>query len=263
MQSLLCLDIPIFKPKYKKWRRYGYTDGTEKENLKEALIATTGGYCMYCYARVQPDGKYVGHLEHAIEKKNSDQLLECIPNIGLSCPTCNLSFKRIGEKNRKISTQTVCKFEKESNCEKNQRKQCTVPCKALRQLQKFYSEMPDADILLQPMNIKSKEGRFLQLRYNVLKMEFEPLEDDAHGITDEERKFLRAHIHRFHLNDPKYRTKQLRNFVGLVIDTEGKIPIYEYNNLVVQLFAEQLEEKTKEERVKICSAIYPSLVMVG
>ncbi|MDO4336937.1 MAG: hypothetical protein Q4C91_02505 [Eubacteriales bacterium] len=263
MQSLLCLDIPVFKPKYKKWRRYGYTDEKEKENLKEVLIDTTGGYCMYCYSRIRPDGKYVGHLEHAIEKKNSDRLLECIPNIGLACPTCNLSFKRKGEKSRKISTQAVCEFEKKCNCEKNQRKQCTVACKALRQLQKSYSEMADADILLQPMNIKAKNGAFLRLRYDVLKMEFEPLEDNTHKITDEERRFVGAHINRFHLNDPKYRTTQLRDFVGLVIDTNGKIPVYEYNNLVVQLFSKQLEEKGKEERVKICSTIYPILVMVG
>ena len=112
------------------------------------------------------------------------------------------------------------------------------------------------------MNIKAKDGVFLRLRYDVLKMEFEPLEDSTHRITDEERRFVSAHINRFHLNDPKYRTTQLRDFVGLVIDTNGKIPVYEYNNLVVQLFAKQLEEKGKEERLKICSTIYPILVMV-
>ena len=74
---------------------------------------------------------------------------------------------------------------------------------------------------------------------------------------------MRLHIQRFHLNDPKYRTKQLRDFVGLVIDMNGKIPNYEYNNLVVQLFAMQIEAKTIEERLKICNSIYPILVLVG
>lgn len=140
MQNLLSIDIPVFQPKYKKWKKYGYTDSREKQNLKEVLKVATGGYCMYCYSRINTDGKFVGHLEHAIEKNNSDRLLECIP---------------------------------------------------------------------------------------------------------------------------KYRTKQLRDFVGLVIDMNGKIPNYEYNNLVVQLFAMQIEAKTIEERLKICNSIYPILVLVG
>ena len=48
-----------------------------------------------------------------------------------------------------------------------------------------------------------------------------------------------------------------------MIDMNGKIPNYEYNNLVVQLFAMQIEEKTIEERLKICNSIYPILVLVG
>lgn len=218
---------------------------------------------MYCYSRIKIDGKFVGHLEHAIEKKNSDTLVECIPDIGLACPACNLSFKRRGEKNRMISASDVCEFERESNCSGKQRKQCTVACRALRKLQKVYSEMTDAEILLQPMNIRSRAGNVLRLRYNVLKMEFEPMEDCVHILTDEERRFMKAHIHRFHLNDPKYRTTQMRDFVRLVIDLNGKIPSYEYNNLVVELFAEQLERKTMDERLKICSSIYPVLVMAG
>lgn len=50
---------------------------------------------------------------------------------------------------------------------------------------------------------------------------------------------------------------------GQVIDMDGKIPNYEYNNLVVQLFAMQIEAKTIEERLKICSSIYPILVLAG
>ncbi len=54
---------------------------------------------MYCYTRIQVAGKYMGDLEHAIERRNSVLLEECIPNIGIACPVCNESFKRIGEKN--------------------------------------------------------------------------------------------------------------------------------------------------------------------
>lgn len=216
---------------------------------------------MYCYSRIRTDGKFFGHLEHAIEKKNSEYLTECIPNIGLACQTCNLSFKKHGERGRELNKEIVERFEKASSCKVAKRKQCTVSCKALRNLQKSYSAMPGAEILLQPMNIKANSGMEMRLQYSVLKLELEPKEDEAHALTDAERRFIRAHIQRFHLNDPKYRTKQLRKFVELVIDTGGKIPEYEYNNLVVQLFSEQLSVKTKEERLKICESIYPILVL--
>lgn len=262
MQNLLCIDIPIFQPEYKRWKKYGYAIAEEKQNLKEVLNDTTGGYCMYCYSRIKTDGKFLGHLEHAIEKGNSDRLIECIPDIGLACPVCNLSFKRRGENNRKIDKNLIRKFEQKCSC-RQKRKQCTVVCRPLRRLQKNYSELPDAEILLQPMNIETENGKVLRLRYNVLKMEFEPLEDDEYCLTNKERQFVRLHIQRFHLNDSKYRTTQLRDLVGLMIDMGGKIPNYEYGNLIVQLFVMQLETKTKEERLKICERIYPILVSVG
>lgn len=45
-------------------------------------------------------------------------------------------------------------------------------------------------------------------------------------------------------------------FVRQVVDQQGKVPKYEYNNLVVELFAEKLSGKTEEEVLKICQAIY-------
>jgi hypothetical protein len=86
--------------------------------------------------RVGVDGKLYANLEHAIEKSNSDKLIECVPNIGLSCPVCNQTFKRIGEKKRKIPKRDIDQYEESSKCSTNSRKQCTVPCKALRRLQK-------------------------------------------------------------------------------------------------------------------------------
>lgn len=41
---------------------------------------------MYCYSRIRVDGKLYVNLEHAIEKKNSEKLVECISNIGIACP---------------------------------------------------------------------------------------------------------------------------------------------------------------------------------
>ena len=83
MEDFFCLDIPLFKVRYKRWKNYGYRKANEKENLKKVLSEASGGYCMYCYSRMEVDNKFYGHLEHAIEKNNSDKLIECIPNIGV------------------------------------------------------------------------------------------------------------------------------------------------------------------------------------
>ena len=93
MDDIFLIEIPIFKPKYKRWKKYGYKNSTEKENLKNVLEECSNGYCMYCYTRIRVDGKFYANLEHAIEKNNSKKLVECIPNIGLACSVCNQSLK--------------------------------------------------------------------------------------------------------------------------------------------------------------------------
>lgn len=98
MEDNLILQMPLFRPRYKKWKKYGYTKKDEKENLKEVLEESSGGYCMYCYTRIRVDGKLYANLEHAIEKSNSEKLRECIPNIGIACPRCNQSLKKAGER---------------------------------------------------------------------------------------------------------------------------------------------------------------------
>ena len=99
MEDYLTIEMPKFRPNYRRWKRYGWKRPTERENSKEVLLEAGRGYCMYCYTRIQVAGKYMGDLEHAIERRNSVLLEECIPNIGIACPVCNESFKRIGEKN--------------------------------------------------------------------------------------------------------------------------------------------------------------------
>lgn len=256
MEDYLYLNIPEFKVMYKKWKKYGYTGNKEKENLKKELSRATGGYCMYCYSRIRVDNKWYGNLEHAIEKKISDKLTECIPNIGMACPVCNQSFKRIGEQKRKVTDAVRKKFEQNCNCARKERKQCTVPCRALRDLQKSYSELPDAEILLQPMGILGNQTKLpLLIRYDVLKMEFLP-DTYLHKYSEEEQLFINKHIQRFRLNDSKYRTRALIDFIKNVIDCKGVLQEYEYNNLIVQLFADKLKEKTPKERVDICSKLY-------
>ena len=227
MKDLLMLEMPVFKPKYKKWKKYGYTNPVEKSNLKKVLDETTEGYCMYCFSRIRVDQKLYANLEHAIEKGNSDKLIECIPNIGLSCTLCNQTFKRIGERKRKLPVEIINHYEKSSKCSVENRKQCTVACKVLRELQKSYSHLSGAEIILQPMGIKGEDSHEeLALQYNVLKMIFEPARD-RYTYSDKELKFIDMHIKRFRLNDSQYRTRQLYDFVQNVIDSSGKMPTYE------------------------------------
>lgn len=256
MKDFLVLEMPTFNPIYKKWKKYGYKNTKEKANLKAVLEKTTSGYCMYCFSRIRVDGKFYGDLEHAIEKKNSDKLVECVPNIGLACSVCNQSFKRIGEKKRIMPKNMLVKYEGESKCSVLKRKQCTKACKALRKLQEKYSELPDADIILQPMGVNGRDSKEkLMLQYNVLNMEFEPAKEN-HTYSEKDLQSIESHIKRFHLNDSQYRSRQLFEFLKGVIDNGGVIPSYEYNNMTVELFREKLVGKSKEEVLKICEAIY-------
>lgn len=255
MDNFLQLEIPAFEPSYRKWITYGYKNSAEKENTKRALCEASRGYCMYCYCRIHIDGKLHGNLEHAIEKNNSEKLTECIPNIGLSCQYCNQSFKRVGEKKRRLPTRLVEQFEEKSSCGVGNRKQCMVPCDALRELQENYSRQEGAEILLQPMKVMGVDtGEWLELQYDVLKMEFQPA---AHPYSETEKHFILEHIKRFRLNDPQFRSRKLYLFIKEVIDENGSIRSRDsYENMLVELFADKLREKTKEERLKICSSIY-------
>lgn len=44
--------------------------------------------------------------------------------------------------------------------------------------------------------------------------------------------------------------------VAAIIDNNGKLPKYEYNNLTVKLFCEKLKDKSPEEILKICKNIF-------
>lgn len=85
----------------------------------------------------------------------------------MTCPVCNQSFKKIGERKRKVPEIIRKEFEEKSKCTVDKRKQCTVPCKALRNLQVLYSEMQDAEIVLQPMGIIGKYSKE-PLAYNMM-----------------------------------------------------------------------------------------------
>lgn len=263
MDNILTLEIPKFYPRYKRREKYGYKSTKEKDNLKAVLEKSSKGYCMYCYSRMRVDGKLYANLEHAIEKKNSEKLIECIPNIGIACPICNQVFKRKGEKKRILSLDIIQEYENKSGCTLSERKQCTVPYSALKKLQKQYNKLDEGKIILQPMGIigdDSKEN--LTIQYDVMSMEFQPA-DSFHTYSDEEREIILTHIKRFKLNDPEFRTRQLYDFIKNIVDNNGKIPQYEYNNMIIELFCEKLKSKTSAEILKICESIYSVIFLKG
>lgn len=259
MEDSLILQMPLFRPKYKKWKKYGCTNKKERENLTEVLEESSGGYCMYCYARIRVDGKLSANLEHAIEKANSNKLKECIPNIGIACVPCNQALKKTGERRRKLAPKIIGTYEKESRCSLEKRKQCTVACKALRKLQKSYHNSYEGKIVLQPMGVKGEDtGQPLALQYDILNMQFQPAKD-SYTYSDAEKEFIEAHIKRFRLNDPACKTRSLYEFIKNVINGNGVIPEYEYNNLIVDKFCERISGKSQEEILKICVSIFKIL----
>lgn len=132
----------------------------------------------------------------------------------------------------------------------------TVSCKALKTLQREYHENEAAKIILQPMGVKGRHsGEILKVQYDVLKSEFQPA-SCTHTYSSEDLNFISDHIKRFRLNDSKYRTCKLQEYVKNVVDNYGKLPVYEYNNLVVEIFAEKLKGKSENEVLKICKMIY-------
>lgn len=258
MEDYLLLEIPAFQPAYEAGVRYGYGNLREKEKLKTILYQSSDGYCMYCYSRILIDGKNFGQLEHAIEKKNAKRLIECVPNIGLACSKCNTTFKKTGENKRKIEKRYINRFNRKSECTCKKKMYCVKPCEALRGLQQIYSKLEGAEIILQPIGVKGSEtGEDMELQYDIKKSEFQPAVN-KHTYSKDEIQFIENHILRFRLNDSKYKTRQLLNFIKCVIDMGGKIPEYEYNNMIVKLFVNKLSDKSEEDILKICEKIYIS-----
>ena len=213
---------------------------------------------MYCYSRISIDGKIYGHLEHAIEKNNSKRLVECIPNVGISCAICNDSFKKIGERKRKLDEDTVELFHKNAKCTEVNRKQCTIPCRALRRLQDEYHKKETAEMILQPMGAQRNEKKEnLRIQYDILKSEFQPAISN-HNYSESEIAFIQEHIMHFRLNDSRYKPCKVYDFIRNVIDSGGALPQYEYPNMVVELFAERLKQRSREDRLKLCEAIFIS-----
>ena len=60
------IEMPNFLPLYDSEMKYGYKNAKYKRNLKNLLNNTSNGFCMYCYIRIELEGRLLGHLEHSI-----------------------------------------------------------------------------------------------------------------------------------------------------------------------------------------------------
>lgn len=255
-ENILLLDIPNFNPKYDEKVHYAYEDKEGNGNLKKLLIKTSKGYCMYCYSKILIDQKNSGHLEHSIEKANSDLLKECISNISITCSKCNLSFKRVGEKDRKLSKKEISIFNEKTNCKKS----CIEICDEYNTLRKQYIDRNGSEIILQPFGVKSTiTSNELRIQYDVLNQEFIP--SNSYKYNHYEKDFIRKHIKRFNLNDATCRTRAIIKLCEDVINFEKLPKLERYENLIADLLIEKLQRIKLEKAIHLCGIIYKQAVI--
>lgn len=180
--------------------------------------------------------------------------MECTPNIGLACPKCNLSFKKIGDSIDIFTNSQKEKFKK-SICNQED---CNEECEEYKNLKKVY--LQKRNIILQPVGVEIDNKKYL-IQYNLLKLEFEP--SSIVEYPDKDRVFIKKHINKFNLNDSEYRTKELLMFCEDIINGDVCLRRKKYNNYIVDIFMDKLEGMKQNERVKFCGFIYTLGKMKG
>lgn len=153
-ESIYVLDMPDFRPEYSQKVLYGYS-GKKGEKLKELLLGTSNFHCMYCFASLKGDRTDLGEIEHSIEKTLSYHLIECVPNMAVTCKNCNQSLKRTGEKQRKDKILPyIDQYEKGLDCKGAQ---CKAFCDAYGKLRRWYCRLNK--INLQPFGMKGEDRK--------------------------------------------------------------------------------------------------------
>lgn len=208
---------------------------------------------MYCYASLKGDRTDLGELEHSIEKNLSVRLVECIPNMAVTCENCNQSLKRTGEKQRKENmVPYIDEFEKNLQC---QGAACKAFCKAYAKLRRQYCKVNK--LILQPFSIQGDaSGMEYRLQYDIMNAEFIP--STRYPYHDSEIEILEYHIRQFRLNDIDYKTHALLEFVEDTIEADGKYSRQKnrYSNYIVDLFIDKIKAYPPEKVLKICEKIY-------
>lgn len=251
-EDIYVLDMPDFQPTYSKEVEYGYR-GKKGARLKELLLKTSGFHCMYCFASLKGDRTVLGEIEHSIEKTLSGFLVECVPNMAITCDNCNQSLKRAGEKQRKNNIMPyIEEYEKELDC---QGSKCKAFCTAYARLRNQYCK--SNKINLQPFGLVSEiSGAEYRLQYDIMNAEFIP--SKKYDYDDIDTEILQYHIRQFKLNDSSYRTQALIEFVEDTIEADGKYSKQKnrYSNYIVDLFIEKIKEYSADKVLGICEKIY-------
>lgn len=190
---------------------------------------------------------------HTIEKTLSDYLVECVPNLAVTCDNCNQSLKRTGEKQRKDNMAPyIEEFEKELDC---QGTKCKEFCKAYAKLRNQYCKINK--LILQPFSVQGdSSGMEYRLQYDIMSAEFIP--SKRYSYNDNDIEILEYHIKQFRLNDVDYKTRALMEFVEDTIEADGKYSKQKnrYSNYIVDLFIEKIKTYPPEKVLKICEKIY-------
>lgn len=235
------IKIPNYKVDFKLDVDYSYSHG--KDEIKNLLIQTSKGYCMYCYSRILNDKKNYGHLEHTIEQEIVPELKECHQNLSIACPTCNNSFKKKEQNKRKIIISTIFDCNNKIN-------NCQNYCQNYGQIAtKYMQNMIENDlqkILLKPHIIinNDRPNTQFEIMYDLLDFKFKPSNNVNYSTLDKE--YIQSHIDKFGLNDSSFETDVIREVLNDFF-YYGKIPKEErYSNWIGDLFIEKLE-KIKEK----------------
>lgn len=246
-EDYLYLDLPMFKPNYEEHVRYSFSNEQEKDRLRELLCKTTNGYCMYCYTRIFSDGKINADIEHGVEKNLNDKLKDCLPNLGLACRKCNQSYKRRGEmKKEHIPLEVKEVLECFNNHECKDQALCRDFCDDYNRLRGVYTQY--RNIVLQPA-LTSTNMSIIQ--YDVKGRQFIP----NRLLDEEKREIVEEHIKKFCLNDTKYRTKELIRFCEDVVNGVIKPVKGRYNNLIVDVFVEKINDLDEKEYRQLCGMV--------
>jgi len=158
------LNIPNFIPNYDKNKKYGGKTESHKINLRKLLLKTSNNHCMYCFSKIKIDRNVFSQLEHGIEKTldkvESKILLDCTPNISITCPTCNMSYKKTGRKAHGLKAKRIKSFENSTNCLKCENKRCSSYESLLNDFLKISSNK----IILQPFGLKLEDKELEQYK---------------------------------------------------------------------------------------------------
>ena len=212
-ESIYVLDMPDFRPEYSQKVLYGYS-GKKGEKLKELLLGTSNFHCMYCFASLKGDRTDLGEIEHSIEKTLSYHLIECVPNMAVTCKNCNQSLKRTGEKQRKDKI------------------------------------LPYIDQYEKGLDCKGAQCKEYRMQYDIMKAEFVP--SRKYNYDKEDIEILEHHIRQFKLNDSDFRTEALIEFIEDTIEADGRYSKHKnkYSNYIVDLFIEKIAKYTTKDVLK-------------